>query len=42
MEAAHTGVPGDGVVAILPVDRLFLIRTKEEATAESFWPKPAG
>ena len=41
MEAAHTGVPGDGVVAILPVDRLFLIRTKEEATVESFWPKPA-
>lgn len=41
MEAAHTGLPGDGVVAILPVDKLFLIRTKAEATSENFWPKPA-
>ena len=41
MEAAHTGVPGDGVVAILPVDKLFLIRTKAEATPENFWPKTA-
>ena len=40
MDAAHTGVPGDGVVAVLPIDKLFLIRTKGEATAENFWPKP--
>lgn len=41
MEAAHVGMPGDGVVAILPVDKLFLIRTRAEATPEEFWPKPA-
>jgi nitrogen regulatory protein P-II 1 len=41
MEAAHTGIPGDGIVAVLPVDTLYLIRTKAEATAENFWPKTA-
>jgi nitrogen regulatory protein P-II 1 len=41
MEAAHTGLPGDGVVAVLPVDKLFLIRTRAEATPEEFWPKPS-
>jgi nitrogen regulatory protein P-II 1 len=40
MEAAHTGVRGDGVVAVISVDKLFLIRTKAEATSEEFWPKP--
>ncbi len=39
MEAAHTGVPGDGVVAVIPIDKLFLIRTRAEATPEEFWPK---
>jgi nitrogen regulatory protein P-II 1 len=39
MEAAHTGVPGDGVVAVLPIDKLYLIRTRHEATPEEFWPK---
>jgi nitrogen regulatory protein P-II 1 len=38
MDAAHTGVPGDGVVAALPIDRLYLIRTRSEATRETFWP----
>lgn len=38
-EAAHTGVPGDGVVAVIPVEKLFLIRTKNEATPEEFWPR---
>ena len=38
MEAAHTGVPGDGVVAVLPIDKLYLIRTCCEATPETFWP----
>ena len=37
--AAHTGVPGDGVVAVVPVDKLYLIRTGAEATAENFWPE---
>jgi nitrogen regulatory protein P-II 1 len=41
MEAAHTGVPGDGVVAVLPIERLYLIRTRSEATPENFWPKTA-
>jgi nitrogen regulatory protein P-II 1 len=41
MEAAHTGVPGDGVVAVLPIEKLYLIRTRSEATPENFWPKTA-
>ncbi len=39
MEAAHTGVPGDGVVAVMPVEKLFLIRTRAEATPGEFWPR---
>ena len=30
MDEAHTGVEGDGIVAILPVVKLFHIRTKEK------------
>ena len=41
MEAAHTGVPGDGVVAVLPIEKLYLIRTRSAATPEDFWPKTA-
>jgi nitrogen regulatory protein P-II 1 len=41
MEAAGTGHRGDGVVAILPIGKLYLIRTKAEATAETFWPPEA-
>lgn len=41
MEAAHTGLRGDGVVAVLPIEALYLIRTRAEATAESFWPRAA-
>ena len=41
MEAAHTGVPGDGVVAVLPIERLYLVRTRCEATPENFWPRAA-
>ena len=41
-----TGYPGDGVVAVLPIERLYLIRTACEATPETFWPRnearPAG
>ena len=28
MEAASTGLAGDGIVAVLPVERVFRIRTK--------------
>lgn len=38
MDAAHTGAPGDGVVAVVPIEKLYLIRTRAEATPESFWP----
>ena len=30
METAHTGVSGDGIVAILPVDKLLRIRTRSD------------
>ena len=30
MEAAHTGMEGDGIVAVLPVLKLYRIRTKKE------------
>ena len=39
MDAAHTGVPGDGVVAVLPIEKLYLIRTRGEATPETFWSR---
>lgn len=39
MDAAHTGVPGDGIVAVVPVEKLFLNRTRAEATPEEFWPR---
>jgi len=42
VDAAHTGLPGDGVVAVLPIDTLYLIRTRSEATKETFWPKGHG
>ncbi|MBI4194372.1 MAG: P-II family nitrogen regulator [Betaproteobacteria bacterium] len=38
MDAAHTGLPGDGVVAVVPVERLYLVRTRSEATPDEFWP----
>ncbi|AMV72252.1 P-II family nitrogen regulator [Desulfuromonas carbonis] len=30
LEAAHAGVPGDGLVAVMPVEKLYRIRTKAE------------
>lgn len=30
IEAAHTGMEGDGIVVILPVEKVFRIRTKTE------------
>ncbi len=41
MDAAHTGVHGDGVIAVVPIEKLYLIRTQAEATRESFWPRSA-
>ncbi|WP_298439602.1 P-II family nitrogen regulator [Geobacter sp.] len=34
MELAHTSMPGDGVVAVLPVEKLYRIRTRSEALPE--------
>ncbi len=33
MNSAHVGTEGDGIVAILPVEKLYRIRTRSEATA---------
>jgi nitrogen regulatory protein P-II 1 len=30
IEAAHTGVAGDGIVTVLPVEKIYRIRTKAE------------
>jgi nitrogen regulatory protein P-II 1 len=38
VNAAHTGLPGDGVVAVLPIETLYLVRTRAEATPHEFWP----
>ncbi|MDX8401464.1 MAG: P-II family nitrogen regulator [Mariprofundaceae bacterium] len=32
MEAAHTGISGDGIVAVLPVEQIWCVRTKGEWT----------
>ncbi len=34
MEVAHTGGAGDGIIAVLPVDKIFRIRTKCEIKPE--------
>ena len=31
MDAAHTGRPGDGIIAVTPVERVFRIRERAEA-----------
>jgi len=36
MDAAHTGLSGDGIVVVLPVERVYRIRTKAEATPDDF------
>lgn len=41
MDVAHTGLPGDGVIAVVPIEKLYLIRTRSEATSETFWPQAA-
>ena len=35
MDAAHTGIEGDGIVAILPVESVYHIRTKEKCQYET-------
>ena len=34
MEAAYVGLEGDGIVAVLPVEKLYRIRTQSEVTAD--------
>jgi nitrogen regulatory protein P-II 1 len=34
VEAAHTGLEGDGIVAVIPVEKIYRIRTKAEANDE--------
>ncbi len=34
MEMAHVGLEGDGIVAVLPVEKLYRIRTRSEATID--------
>lgn len=34
MDVAHTGMEGDGIVAVIPVERLYRIRTKTEVTPD--------
>jgi nitrogen regulatory protein P-II 1 len=34
MEVAHTGMEGDGIVAVVPVQKVYRIRTKSEITPE--------
>jgi nitrogen regulatory protein P-II 1 len=41
MDAAHTGLPGDGVIAVIPIEKFYLIRTRSEATPAEFWPRAA-
>lgn len=34
MDVAHTGISGDGIVAVLPVETVYRIRTRAEITAD--------
>jgi len=34
MEIAHISMPGDGIVAVLPVEKLYRIRTKSEIMSD--------
>lgn len=35
MNAAHTGIDGDGIVAVIPVDSVYHIRTKQKCDEEA-------
>lgn len=41
MDSAHTGLPGDGILAVVSVEKFFLIRTRAEAIPGEYWP-PSG
>ena len=34
-DGAHSGSPGDGLVAVMPVEKLYRIRTKTEASSDT-------
>ena len=34
MDAAHTGIEGDGIVAVLPVETVYHIRTRQKCESE--------
>ncbi len=34
INAAHTGLTGDGIVVVIPVERMYRIKTKAEVTYE--------
>jgi nitrogen regulatory protein P-II 1 len=36
MDVANTGVEGDGILAVIPVSKLYRIRTKSEITQDEF------
>ena len=36
MEGAQTGLPGDGIIAVLPVEHLYHIRTGQESNGVHF------
>jgi nitrogen regulatory protein P-II 1 len=36
MEEAHTGAMGDGIVAVLPVEEIYRIRTKDKIAQTEF------
>jgi nitrogen regulatory protein P-II 1 len=42
VEAAHTGVEGDGIVAILPVEKVIRIRTQTEESFDDQCDEPLG
>lgn len=41
-DAAHTGQSGDGVIAVLPVEDFFHIRTEEPVLADAHEPSAVG
>ena len=34
MDTSHTGLTGDGIVAVIPVERVYRIRSKAEASCQ--------
>lgn len=40
VETAHTGRPGDGLVAILPIETMYRVQTRDEAGPDDFQDLP--